>query len=309
MLGFSSVRLQSEDSLSVESRTHARPTGSPPEVRGATLDDIPAITRFLHGFWPQILPAAWRSLFDYDWIADKPDKGFVLTDASGAIAGFLATIYADRDTPQGRVRVCNVSSWAVLPEHRACAMMLIREVLSRRDCTITNLSPSREAQAFFLRVGFDPLEDAKLAWLPFGNAETLRRRAATRIEDDPVRVAELLDARGRRIQADHPRCRHLVVEERGAVSHLVRIVRRKRGVRVSEILYCSDSALLARTFERVKLHILRRDRTVALVSDRRLLGENAPRGLRLKRNACFRSSRLGAADIDNLYSEYALLPM
>jgi len=93
------------------------------------------------------------------------------------------------------------------------------------------------------------------------------------------------------------------------VSHVVSIVRRKRGVRVSEILYCSDSALLARTFERVKLHMLRRDRAAAVVADARILGENAPRGLRVKRKACFRSSQVSPAEVDNLYSEYALLPM
>ena len=278
-------------------------------VRGATAADVPAITRFLHGFWPQIPPATWRSLFEYDWINDKPDLGFVLTDSQGEIAGFLATIYADRDTPHGRVRFCNVSSWAVLPEQRACALLLVREVLNRRECAITNLSPSPEAQAFFLRTGFQPLDDAKLVWLPFANLRSLRGAARTRVEDDPARMRELLDERGRRILADHPRCRHVVVERSGAVSHVVSIVGRKRGLRVSEILYCSDSALLARTFERVKLHMLRRDRAAALVADARILGENAPRGLRVKRKACFRSSQVSPADVDNLYSEYALLPM
>jgi hypothetical protein len=278
-------------------------------VRGVTVRDIAAVTRFLHGFWPQIAPAAWRPLFEYDWIADKPDLGFVLVDAAGAIGGFLATIYADRDTPQGRVRFCNVSSWAVLPEQRAYALMLVREVLGRRDCVITNLSPSPEAQAFFLRLGFEPLEDAKLVWLPFANPGSLRPRARTHIEDDPRRLAQLLDARGRRILADHPRCRHLAVESGGAVSHVVRIVRRKRGVRVSEILYCSDTALLARAFEQVKLHALWRDGTAALAADRRLLGADAPRGLRLARSACFRSGQVAPASIDGLYSEYALLPM
>ncbi len=279
------------------------------QVRAATIDDLTAITHFLHGFWPKVPPSAWRRLFEYDWLRDKPEPGFVLTDAAGAIAGFLATIYADRDTPHGLVRFCNVSSWAVLPQHRACALMLVRDLLGRRDCTITNLSPSPEAQSFFLRLGFEPLEEAKMVWLPFGNPSTLRRSAATRLEDEPIRMLEMLDAKGRRILADHPRCRHLVVEKGGALSHLVRIVRLKRGMRVSELLYCSDSALLARSFERVKLHVLRRDRTAALASDRRLLGADAPRGLRLARAACFRSSLVGAANIDNLYSEYALLPM
>ena len=59
--------------------------GARATVRGATAADVPAITRFLHGFWPQISPATWRSLFEYDWIEDKPDLGFVLTDAKGEI--------------------------------------------------------------------------------------------------------------------------------------------------------------------------------------------------------------------------------
>ena len=254
--------------------------------------DIPAITRFLRGFWPRISPAEWQRLFDYDWIADKPDIGFVLTDSDGAIGGFLATIYADREIAGRRTRFCNVSSWAVLPEHRACAMMLVREVLGRRDCTITNLSPSPEAQAFFLRLGFEPLEDAKLAWLPFANirdaapphARAFRGRCRAHEGDAGRPWPANLD--------DHPRCRHLVFEQGGACSHLVRIVRVKRGIRVSEILYCSDSALLARVFEQLKLHVMRRDRTALLAADARLLGANAPRALKLPRNACF-SARAG----------------
>ena len=278
-------------------------------VRGATAEDVPAITRFLNGFWPKIPPVAWRTLFDYDWVADKPDLGFVLLDGTGTITGFLATIYSDRETPRGRIRFCNVSSWAVTPEQRAYAMMLVREAIGRRDCTMTNLSPSPEAQAAFLRLGFEPLDDTKLLWLPLGNPRSLLRSARTRIEDDRARMHEMLDARGRRIVADHPRCKHLVVEEAGARTHLVSIVRRKHGVDVSELLYCSDAALLERVFERVKLHVLRRDGTAALAADSRLLGEHAPRGLKLARSACFRSAELRATDIDNLYSEYALLPM
>lgn len=290
--------------------TARRASGTAPaRVRGATAADIPSITQFLHGFWPKIAPAAWRALFDYDWVSDKPDLGFVLTDGAGTITGFLATIYSDRDTPNGRRRFCNVSSWAVTPEQRAYAMLLVREAINRRDCTITNLSPTPEAQAVFLRLGFEPLDDAKLVWPPLANLSSLRGSHRTRLEDDPARMLEMLDAGGRQILADHPRCRHLVVEAGGALAHVVRIVRRKRGLKVSEILYCSDGALLRRVFERAKLHVLRRDGTAALAADRRLLGEHAPRGIELPRNACYRSAELRATDVDNLYSEYALLPM
>lgn len=84
---------------------------------------------------------------------------------------------------------------------------------------------------------------------------------------------------------------------------------KSRRVPYSDLLYCSAPALLARHLERVKLAILRRQRTPLLISDVRLLGDYRPRGPTLRQPAFYRSPVFGAGPIDKLYSEVVLLPV
>ncbi|MDH2355112.1 hypothetical protein QCM80_31260 [Bradyrhizobium sp. SSUT112] len=76
----------------------------------------------------------------------------------------------------------------------------------------------------------------------------------------------------------------------------------------SDILHCSAPELLARHLEHIKLAILWRQRTAALVADARLFPVK-PRGVLLPMPTCYRS-RLPAPDnLDTLYSEIVLLPI
>lgn len=104
---------------------------------------------------------------------------------------------------------------------------------------------------------------------------------------------------GKPDEADRPRLDYQI---RRAASKLARIP-------ASEILFCSDPALLMQHLERAKLSILRRDRTLALVGDSRLLNGAAARGLRIPSIKYFRGKELHAHQIDNLYTEYVLLPL
>jgi hypothetical protein len=76
----------------------------------------------------------------------------------------------------------------------------------------------------------------------------------------------------------------------------------------SDILHCSAPEVLSRHLERVKLAILRRQRTAALVAEARLLPVR-PRGVLGPMRTCYRSSLLAAGDVDRLYSEIVLLPI
>jgi acetoacetyl-CoA synthetase len=90
---------------------------------------------------------------------------------------------------------------------------------------------------------------------------------------------------------------------------LVRAAAKLARVPASEILYCSHPDLLMAHLERAKLGILRRDRTIALIGDSRLLEAGAARGLRIPSIKYFRGNNLKACQIDNLYTEYVLLPL
>jgi len=87
-------------------------------------------------------------------------------------------------------------------------------------------------------------------------------------------------------------------------------LRRVLPVRIpySDILYCSAPALLSRHLERVKLAILRRQRTAALVAEARLFPVR-PRSMLVPMRPCYRSPLAAAGDLDSLYSEIVLLPI
>ena len=68
----------------------------------------------------------------------------------------------------------------------------------------------------------------------------------------------------------------------------------------SDILYCSAPELLSRHLERVKLAILRRQRTAALVAETRLFPVR-PRGVLVPLRTCYLSPQLAAGDLDRLY--------
>jgi acetoacetyl-CoA synthetase len=63
-----------------------------------------------------------------------------------------------------------------------------------------------------------------------------------------------------------------------------------------------------RHLERVKLAILRRQRTAALVAEARIFPV-PPRGMMLPMITCFRSPLIADDELDRLYSEIVLLPI
>jgi len=84
-------------------------------VRHAREAEIGEICDFLTTHMdPSLNKDRFRNLFTYPWMADKPNLGFVL-EVDGRIAGFLGTIYGDREVNGRMERFCNLSSWCVLP--------------------------------------------------------------------------------------------------------------------------------------------------------------------------------------------------
>lgn len=90
---------------------------------------------------------------------------------------------------------------------------------------------------------------------------------------------------------------------------LLRAAAKVARIPASEVLYCSDPELLMACLERAKLGILWRDRTLVLVGDSRLLDAGPGRGSHIPSIKYYRGNDLEARQIDNLYTEYVLLPL
>lgn len=99
-------------------------------VRRAQASDIEGICALLHrssldhGFEP---PSEndLSPLFDYEWLHEKPDYGFILVHEK-EIVGFLDTIYARRQINGKDGIVCNFASWYVRPRYRGWGAALLR---------------------------------------------------------------------------------------------------------------------------------------------------------------------------------------
>jgi len=284
----------------------------PPRVRPARPEDVEPLCTFLHvGFARKIGVDSWRRLFDYGWLDKKPNLGFVLT-LGDVIAGFLGAVYARRQI-RGQSRViCNCTSWYILPKYRGWGPALLAAALGDQDVCYTNLTPSPASARMFEAMGFTCLESQRIIFTPLLHVDTLRAPGAEIIFDlDGIR--SLLNDDQRLIFDDHLayECLHLALRDGAECAYLVVKRRTKRGLALSELLYCSAPHILVRHLERAKLAILRRQRTVALMADPRLFRAPLPRGVRIRRQnqTLFRSSLFEPEELDNLYSELVLLPI
>jgi acetoacetyl-CoA synthetase len=217
--------------------------------------------------------------------------------------------------------VCNHTSWYVIPEHRGWGAELIATASRNKSLTFTALTPGHGAAQMLQSLGYSELTRRKIAMPPLLQLETLRERAPAIIFDRET-IRGLLDLEHQRVFNDHApydclqcfvntdsACGFLVVKRRfGGNAQLRKLFPTNMNIPYSEILYCSNPALLAQHIERVKQAIMRRQRTVLLVCDEHLLPER-PRGLTFEAPAFYKSAYFNATELDKLYSELVLLPI
>ena len=107
------------------------------ELRAAGPDDRDAVVALLHErMSSRISPAVWRRLFDYPWLADKPDCGVIVLER-GSVVGYLAVIYADRRLGGRKARTANLSSFYLVKPLRGQGIGLAMLQLATRDPGVT----------------------------------------------------------------------------------------------------------------------------------------------------------------------------
>jgi acetoacetyl-CoA synthetase len=311
-------------SVGPEAMTAQQAGWSGPHLRAVGPDDWEPVCRFLEETFREsgFKAATWRRLFDHHW--SDHGRGFVLLD-DNAVVGFVGAIAARRQVNGKAALACNISSWSVHPKYRGWGVALLAAVLRDESLTYTAFTPNPTAWAALLAQRFTPLDSHRIVMSPLAEAETLFRPNRPVISFDPAEVRERLTSQQRQIFDDHSPydCLQLTVSDGSDHAYLVvkrRVHRLAAGrlgglagllpVRIpySDILHCSAPELVSRHLERVKLAILRRQRTAALVAESRLFRVR-PRGVLRPMCTCFRSPLLAAGGIDRLYSEIVLLPI
>lgn len=282
------------------------------EVRPATPADQREVCAFLQRHLdPAVTAERFGRLFSYPWMAHKPDCGFLLLDGA-KLGGYIGTVYADRLVDGRMERFCNFSSWFVLPEYRKQSLRLLSAGHGDREAVYTNLSARPAVLKILEALRYRRIGRYKFFTPPLAHVwpALAGRTRGTGFITRPEEIRDQLPESARVLFDDHAgtACRHMLIEAGSRCCYIVWNRRVKQRVPFSEILHVSDNELFKRHWEQAKLRILWRDRTFALALDEHVLRCDPPRPvLRYERITMYKSPRLEPSQIDNLYTELALL--
>ena len=283
------------------------------QVRKATIDLFDRIYPLIETFAIQGLSRDdWYRLLSSSWFSGHDHFGYVLVDGE-EVVGFLGVFFYRRYIEGVAHDLASFFCWNVRKQYRRESLLLLRPVLTRKDLTVTSLTPSREATLIWDRFQFGTLEDTLLIF-PLLPAPSLFSRA--KLIADPDRIQEMLDDEQRKFFTDHrlPTCSHLLIQEPTGSRYCYIVYNRvrKKGLNFTQLCFVSNPALLAACFVRVMWFFFRNNRTVFTLVDSRLMAgvKTCPRyAYRLRYPRRFRSENLQPGQIDNLYSELPLLKM
>jgi hypothetical protein len=281
------------------------------ELNAITDADVPVVADFLHEHLNERVSAvAWARALRLPWKVDAPNHGFLLRDA-GAIVGVYLAFYSERPVDDRPERFCNLAAWCVLPSHRFHSLRLLNALLAQEGYHFTDLSPSGNVVPLNVRMGFAFLDTAT-ALVP--NLPWLTVPGRTRVSSDPRAIEQALGGPELELYHDHAEAaaaHHLLISHGGRKCYLMfRRDRRKNLPLFASILHVEDPELLARSWRAVSRHLLLRHGVLATLAELRIVGR-VPRWavpLSSGRRKMFRSPRLEAAQIDNLYSELTCVP-
>ena len=253
----------------------------------------------------------WRDVFDYKWKTEEGHCGYALL-SQGDVVGMLGMVFSQRHIDGRARKFCNLHTWWVREDFRGKSLSLLKPILNLDGYTITHFTPCDTIRAVTKRLGFCELNSQlKLLFSPRvlgngGGEMTLTR--------DEQAIEERLDDRDKRILLDHRPygCGHLLVSDGDQYCYLLYTYVVRHRFPYCHIHYISNKKLFAEKETAIRSVLLRSHKAWFIAVDARLVA-----GMRLRRSldfwapahALYKSSELGPAQIDNLYSDVVFLKL
>lgn len=280
---------------------------SDPTIRPLLPADVPRAAEFCHEAFRDDA-AMFARILSANWDPARPERGALLVDGD-SIVGIVIALYSRRVIKGTERRFCALGPWYVRPSYRGGSFRLLSHILSGKGYTFVSHSPNAISVAVLRRLRFQQLSMAWRIFPPLANPLSIGS-PRSHVLTDPQAILARLGPDDRRIYDDHVihKCGHCLLVHGSDSCLVVTKPRTLRSVPVSEVLHLSNSDLAVRSFEKLKWGIMQVDGTLAVISDRRLLGAAPPWSMiHRQRIRMFRSDDLTANDIDNLYSEVAVM--
>jgi hypothetical protein len=279
------------------------------EVRAVGVEAFEEVYPLLCGFPTKTMSKEdWRQmLFAYPW-TENPKRGFGLY-VDGKAVGFLGTIFSARELAGRMERVCSLSSWIVLPEHRDASIKLVTPILRLKDHTILNPTPSPVAYEIFKKLGFIPLESERLILPPVpgvGEAARALTGSFSRARKD---LLSGLSGQEKKLYDDLSSCavaQHVLLRRGSRSCYVVATPVHRRGVPFAEVQYIGDREFF--WDHRILAHaaLFPSTRAAGLWVDKRFApARGTPPAFRWSSRRLYRPTRKEIVPemIDGLYSE------
>jgi GNAT superfamily N-acetyltransferase len=282
------------------------------KIRPAREADVDAMVALLHGQMNRkIAPERWRRLFSYPWLEPKPDLGRVAVEGE-RVVGYVGMVYADRDIDGRRERIVNICAWFLDKDFRGRGLgrALMAAATADETASYTILTSSSKTRKVLDAVGYRELDTERRVWRRQGTAPG---RAIALVEDSARIMAEV-DAPSRRLLRDHAGMpvRPMAIGAGGRICLLVFSIKLKGDdVAYWDVLHVSDRALFSAHAQDLADTILPENEKAVLAADLRFVDPSAHDGERepFAVPRFFKTTRLRAEEIDNLYSEIQLLDL
>jgi GNAT superfamily N-acetyltransferase len=280
------------------------------ELRTAGPDDRDTVVTLLHEqMSSRISLARWRRLFDYPWLADKPDRGVVVLER-GSVAGYLAVIYADRRLGGRTVRTANLSSWYLARPLRGQGIGRAMLQLATREpaVTYTTFSSNPPALRLMAEAGLVLLDDSRFLW-----RRTAEQEAGVAVLSGFAALLPEVPDPERQILADHrdlPVQPHLLRAAEGDCLIVLSVKQKGADVAYHEALHLGRPAVFAHHAAAFANAVLTPGSAVLAVDRRFLDGcEVVAESEQISVPRYFRSPDLARREVDFLYSEIPLLDL
>lgn len=279
------------------------------EVRPVGVEAFDDIYPLLCGFRAKRMSKEdWRRmLFTYPW-SDSPHRGYAMY-AGGKAVGFLGTIFSARRLAGQMERICSLSSWIVLKEHRDASLSLVMPIMKLEDHTVLNPTPTPVAYGIFHKLGFKPLESEQLILPPLPAIQEAARALAGSFTWSRDVLERELTGEERKIHHElsaSPVARHVLLRHGAKKCYLVATPVHHRGIPFAEIQYIGDPDFFWR--QRILAHValLLSTGAMGLWLDARFAqGRRTPLAIRRPALRLYRPTRkeITPEMIDGLYSE------
>lgn len=272
-------------------------------IRPATAEDFTGVYPLLRQLNDtRITEAVWRRLFEPLWRGADYGPGYVLVDER-TVVGFIGTLYSERQVNGTPRRLCNLTSWVVLPEYRSQSVMMLLPIMRDKSVTLTSLTSSEEAYAIYRKLGFKDLESQARVIYRLPGARS--RRYQFLVGRD---CAAALDEAQHAYYRDHEQFDivHCLVSLGEARCYLMLECKRGR----AHVHHISDVPWFREHVGRFRHGLLAQLELKTLQVDERVLGGcriTASRAKVFDQPKQYRGRALGVDDIDALYSELVVL--